>query len=558
MSSLQTLIDHDAVVRLVDRDPSLFSADVDLRQAIKGRLGWTDLAEKAAARLPQVTTLASAMHAEGLRDVLLLGMGGSSLAPLVMARVMGPVADAPRLHVLDTTAPAECARLLDTLEPATTAIVLASKSGTTIEPLALYAIFRAWMDDALGRVAAGKRCVVITDPGSDLERRRQKDIMRIALLAPPTVGGRFSALSLFGLTPAALAGLDVRGVIEHALSVESACHSPAEDNPGAQLAAWIADAYAGSRDKLTFVASPRYAPFGLWVEQLVAESTGKGGAGVVPVLEDGGVPPERYGPDRALFVMREPDDARCAGFADAARAAGVPVSEAIMNEPAAIGGEFVRWAFAVGFLGHLLGINPFDEPDVAKAKAATVDVLAGRATVPRGRVDLDGVWPAFAGALADAPDPAGLDEALGSLLGTVRPGDYLAVLAYLAYDDVLIAPLADACRDVSASLSVPVCLEMGPRYLHSTGQLHKGGPESGAFLMITARDQDDVAVPGARYTLAQLFRAQAEGDLVTLAAAGRRILRLDLPSSADVIRTADALGSVSRALRRSATDRSPS
>ncbi|MBS3956820.1 MAG: hypothetical protein KGZ40_04760 [Clostridiales bacterium] len=551
MGSMQTLIDNDAVARLVNRDVSLFSVDVDQRQAIKQRLGWTDLAEKAVARLPQVTTLASAMRAEGVRDVVVLGMGGSSLASLVMASVLGPVPDDSRLHVLDTTSPQECARLLASLNPAETAFVLASKSGTTLEPLSLYAIFRAWMDEALGRVTAGRHFVVITDPGSDLERRRQKDIMRIALLAPPTVGGRFSALSLFGLAPTALAGIDVTAVVEHALATEKACRSRAEDNPGAHLAAWIADAYAAGRDKLTFVASPRYTSFGVWIEQLVAESTGKRGHGVVPVPEDGGVPPEAYGRDRALVVMREADDSKVSNFAEAARVAGVPVMEFVLSEPAAIGGEFVRWTFAVGLLGHLLGVNPFDEPDVAKAKAATVEVLNGKAAVPRARVDLDGVWPTFAGGLASAPDPAGLEEAIVSLLTTARSGDYLAVLAYLPYDEALLAPLRSACREASASLSVPACVEMGPRYLHSTGQLHKGGPDSGVFLMITTRDQTDVAIPGAPYTLSQLFRAQAEGDLVTLSEAKRRILRLDLPSAepSALTRVADAIARGARNVR---------
>ena len=547
MNALETLTTNDAIARLVDRDPTLFSDDVDMRQPIMQRLGWTDLAEKAATRLPQVTNLASAMHGEGVRDVVLLGMGGSSLAALVMVEVMGPAPGAPTLHVLDTTSPLTVSALLDRLDPATTAFVLASKSGSTIEPLSLYAVFREWMDEALGRVEAGKRFVVVTDPGSDLEKRRQKDIMRIALLAPPTVGGRFSALSLFGLAPAALCGLDVGALVSHALDAENACHGPIDDNPGALLAAWMADARTAGRDKLTFVASPRYASFGLWIEQLVAESTGKGGTGIVPVLEDGRVPVSAYGADRMLVVMREPDDARTAAFADDARAAGVPAMEFTISEPAAIGAEFVRWKFAVALLGHLMGVNPFDEPNVAEAKAATNDVLAGQASPPAAQADLEGVWPTMAGSLADAPVPADLDAALEPLVRALAPGDYLAVLAYLPYVESFAAPLHDAAATVSEALRVPVCVELGPRYLHSTGQLHKGGPETGAFLMITTREHANIAIPGAPHTLAELFRSQAEGDLVTLARHGRPMIRLDLPDNESaVVRVADALARVAR------------
>ncbi len=547
MNALETLTANDAVARLVDRDPTLFSADVDMRQPIMQRLGWTDLAEKAASRLPQVRTLASAMHAEGMRDVVLLGMGGSSLAALVMTEVMGPVADAPALHVLDTTSPLTVSTLLERLDPATTAFVLASKSGTTVEPLSLYAIFREWMDAALGRVAAGKRFVVVTDPGSELEKRRQKDIMRIALLAPPTVGGRFSALSLFGLAPAALCGLDVAALVSHAIEAEKTCHRPAEDNPGALLAAWIADALPAGRDKLTFVTSPRYAAFGLWIEQLVGESTGKDGKGIVPVLEDGRVPVSAYGPDRMLVVMREPDDSDRASFAEHAREAEVPTMEFVIDEPAAIGAEFVRWEFAVGLLGHLMGVNPFDEPNVAEAKSATNDVLSGAISAPPAQTDLDTIWTTMAGALADSPAPADIDAALAPLVRSLAPGDYLAVLAYLPYVEPFAAPLYDAAAEVSSAKRVPVCIELGPRYLHSTGQLHKGGPETGAFIMITTREHANVAIPGAPYTLAQLFRAQAEGDLVTLARHGRRVLRLDLPDDpAAVTRVAQSLARVAR------------
>jgi glucose-6-phosphate isomerase len=548
MNAMQRLLDADAVTRLVDRDPALFSGDVDERQPVLMRLGWTDLAEKAESRLPLVTNLAAELTREGMTDVVLLGMGGSSLAPLVVSEVLGPVEGAPVLHVLDTTSPSTVNALLSRLEPDTTVFVLASKSGTTIEPLSLYAIFREWMDAALGRVAAGKRFVVVTDPGTPLEARRQQDVMRVALAAPANVGGRFSALSAFGLVPAGLAGLDVAGLVEHARAMERACHQPAEENPAAELAAWIADALDDGRDKLTLVSSAQYRSFGLWVEQLVAESTGKRGTGIVPVLEDGRVPVTAYGPDRALVVVRAEDDARIASHAQDARDAGIPVMEYVLAEPVAIGAEFVRWEFAVALTGFLMGVNPFDEPNVAEAKAATSGVLDGSATVPAAVSDIGGTWVTYAGALGGGAEPTDLASALAPLFAGLVTGSYLAILAYLPDDERLMEPLRKAASAVSTERGVPVCLELGPRYLHSTGQLHKGGPETGSFLILTARSGEDRAVPGASFSLAQLYRAQAEGDLVTLARHGRPVVRLDMPDEepGTLAAVADALNAAAR------------
>lgn len=550
MDAMNRLIEADAVTRLVDRDPTLFSSDVDMRQPILQRLGWTDLAEKAELRLPLVTNLAAEVAREGASDIVLLGMGGSSLAPLVINAVVGPMEGAPRLHVLDTTSPSAVEALMGALAPHTTLFVVSSKSGTTIEPLSLYEIFREWMDAELGHVAAGKRFIAVTDPGTPLEKRRQKDVMRVAVTAPANVGGRFSALSVFGLIPSGLAGLDVARIIEYAHVMERACHGPAEANPGAQLAAWMADALESGRDKLTLVSSERYRSFGLWVEQLVAESTGKQGKGIVPVLEDGTVPVDTYGADRALVVVRDDGDAAEAEHARLARDAGIPVIELVPPEASAIGAEFVRWEFAVALTGYLMGVNPFDEPNVAEAKAATAGVLDGSVTVPAAGADLDNCWVTAAGALADAAEPTDLAGALAPLLATLEVGSYLSILAYLPDDEKLLGPLRKAASAVSAECGVPVCLELGPRYLHSTGQLHKGGPETGSFLLLTTRGRSDHAIPGQPFSLAELFRAQAEGDLVTLADHGRPVLRLDLADE-----TPASVAAVSLALSDAATNR---
>jgi transaldolase/glucose-6-phosphate isomerase len=531
MDSMQRLVENDVIARLSRRDPSLFTDNLEEHQAVLHRMGWIGNSPKAAERVAQYENITRQVVAEGATDVVLLGMGGSSLASLVLSEVFGPAEGHPRLHVLDTTSPVTVIELIGRLNPQTTWFLLSSKSGTTIEPLSLYAIFREWADAALGRPAAGKRFIVITDPGTPLEKLRQKDIMRIALPAPANIGGRFSALTAFGLMPAALLGVDVSELLTRSEAMERSCESPAEENPAAALASWIADAHAAGRDKLAVAASGRFASFALWVEQLIAESTGKHGTGVVPVPEYAMRTPSGFGSDRAVFVLRDADDAAAAKWAKAIRREGQPVFEIELGDPLDLGAEFVRWEYATAMLGYLLGINPFDEPDVAAAKAATLDVING-AELPHATADVEGVWVTYAGALA-APDaaPQDLAQALAPAIASLRESDYLALLVYLPYNETILESLRLAVVAAAGSLGRAVCLELGPRYLHSTGQLHKGGPDNGVFIMASARDREDLPVPRQHFSLAHLHRAQAEGDLLTLSSRGRRVMRLDLPDS---------------------------
>lgn len=530
MDALSRLQEADAVKRLADRDASLYTDSIDERIPIVQRMGWNDLAQKAPGRFVLLRNLANAIVEEGGTDIVLLGMGGSSLAPLVLERTLGSAPGMPRLHVLDTTSPASVKKLVDTLDPAGTFVMVSSKSGTTVEPLSLYAIFRTWLEQSLPRTEAGRHCFVITDPGTPLEKLRQRDVMRLTLNAPATVGGRFSALSMFGLAPAALIGIDLDTLIERATSMEVACRQPAAENPGALLASWITDSYEGGHDKLTIVTSPELASFGLWAEQLVAESLGKQGKGVVPVIDNEPTTPTGYGEDRAVVVLRLEQDSRLATWSREVSSRH-PVFELTARDAYDIGAEFVRWEHAVALTGFLLGVNPFDQPNVAEAKAATDAILSGEASVPPASEDFAGSWITFAGGL-EAPAEGVLSraDALKSLFRSAAPGDYIAVLAYLPECGSLLCPLDRAGKNVADSTGLAVCVEQGPRYLHSTGQLHKGGPDKGVFLLITARDRTDIEIPGSKFNLAALNRAQAEGDLVTLAAYGRRVLRIDLPS----------------------------
>jgi len=547
MNALQRLVDARAMERLNARDATLFADGSGNMGEVADRLGWLGLTDRADVLTPPLAELATRLTKEGVTDVVLLGMGGSSLAPLVLARVFGQPSGMPLLRVLDTTSPTQVTAALGELDAEHTVVIVASKSGTTIEPLSLYAVFRTWMDDAIGRERAGRRFYAITDPGTELETLAQRDGFAQVWSASADVGGRFSALSVFGLVPAALAGVDLDGLLVQARRMEAACRTVAEDtNPAAQLAAFIVDACEAGRDKLTFVASQSLAPFGLWVEQLIAESTGKDGKGVIPVLEYAPVPPNSYGDDRAVVVLRERGDEDLLAWASTLPE-GTPLLECHADSPAALGAEFVRWEYATALVGHLLGIAPFNQPNVAEAKAATNAILDGSATeAPHAQAAVGDAMLTYAGALAGiapvtAPDT--LSDALAPVLDALLPRDYLALLAYLPEDDGVIDGLASALSTIAAGTGNACVLQLGPRYLHSTGQLHKGGPDEGVFIVLTTRDAADVVIPGTSFTLRELNRAQAEGDLATLAAHGRRVVRVDLTNeSAEELATfSDAL-----------------
>ncbi|HSK47255.1 MAG TPA: hypothetical protein VLA05_04520 [Coriobacteriia bacterium] len=528
MAARDRLVDADAVARLHRRDVTLFSQDPKVQETVADRLGWTELSKVGREVLPRIQALAEQAAKEGVTDVALLGMGGSSLASLVISRVLG--GRGATMHVLDTTSPITVRHALETLDPAKTLYLVASKSGGTIEPNTLYSIFREKADAKLGRAAAGKRFIAITDPGTSLEALAVDQGFRAVVQAPGSVGGRFSALTTFGLLPAALVGADVAVMLDRAATAERACASSPEENPAVELAAFIADSRDEGADKLTVVAPEQLRTFGLWVEQLVAESLGKHGMGVVPVVELADTP-RGYGPDRAIVVVRMTGDTRLAEWAQSQRGRH-PVYEIVFDDAYDIAEEFVRWEYAVALTGFLLGINPFDEPNVAEAKAATAGVMDGSVSAPAPQGAADSVMVTFAGGLEAPGHPERTPAtAIGHAVAALEEGDYLVLLAYLPDDEALLAPLTVVVPSVAAETGAAVCLEVGPRYLHSTGQLHKGGPNNGVFILITTQDRTDMPVPGQEWGLGNLYRAQAEGDLVTLASHDRRVLRLDLPDA---------------------------
>ena len=504
---------------LFAHNPAAWSPDPGVQKKIANRLGWLTSPRLMADSIPRLEQFASRIKADGFTDVVLLGMGGSSLAPEVLRAIVGIAPGFPRLHMLDSTDPS-AVRAAAT-PPERTLYLLASKSGTTIEPNVLAAHFKQRLIDA-GAAAWSAHFVAITDEGTDLDRRARNEKFRDVFVNPSDIGGRYSALSFFGMAPSALMGQDIRAIISKGLEVLSA------PGPAVELGLAIGAAAVAGRDKMTLVVPEKLEPFGLWVEQLIAESTGKNGVGIVPIAGEAAGPASVYGQDR--FFVRlgaAPADLAAAAVADA------PHADIEFAEVTSLGAEFVRWEIATAVAGAILGINPFDEPNVQQAKDATKTLLAaykrdGRLpSAPADRTLAGGTTLAASAAARKGSSAADAS----SFLKLLHSGDYFAVLAYLGPDAKLDRELRELRQAIRDRARVATMLGYGPRYLHSTGQLHKGGPNSGVFLLITAGSQQDLAIPGEPFSFETLEHAQALGDFQSLDAAGRRALHAHLPSA---------------------------
>lgn len=508
------------------RQLGVWPGDESTRQAIANRLGWLAALDAVEPQLPRLGTFGEAVRLEAFTDVVLLGMGGSSLAPEVLRTVFGVAAGYPRFHVLDSVDPDAVRAAM--AQAGTSLFVVASKSGTTIEPNAMAAEARRRVE-AAGHAAWGTRFVAITDEHTDLHRRAVADNFREVFINPADIGGRYSALSLFGLVPAALMGIDIASLCATARQMESACRStPAAENPGLALGAMMASGAQSGRDKLTLRLPPALGAFGLWVEQLVAESTGKQGKGVVPISSDPAAPVPA---DRTVVVVTLGTTASAAGEPERGGAAGAPVVQLQMDDASGLGGEFLRWEVATAAAGVLMAINPFDEPNVQQAKDATRRLLAGYER--DGRLPIGEAHASTDGARSTLSDAA-LQDLAGdppdAFLRVLRPADYLGVLAFLPPNEPRTAEiLRGFCDQIAIDTGCATMLGYGPRYLHSTGQLHKGGANNGVFLVLTAPPAEDLAIPGERFSFGVLEMAQAVGDFQSLDRAGRRALHLDLP-----------------------------
>jgi glucose-6-phosphate isomerase len=515
-----------AVGGLWRRDASVWSNDPAVRQQIANRLGWLSVPSHMSASIERLHEFADRVRRDGFNDVVLLGMGGSSLAPEVLRAVLGVAAGWPRFHMLDSTDPAAVAAAAT--PPGKTLYLLASKSGTTIEPNSLAAHFRQRLE-AAGISKWADHFAAITDEGTELSARARAERFRDVFINPSDIGGRYSAMSFFGLVPAALMGQDISSLIAwaEAMIVASAPDGAAVANPAAGLGLAMASAASAGRDKLTLVSPPLLEPFGLWIEQLVAESTGKQGVGIIPIA--GETPGARavYGADR-LFVRMS-----LQGFPSPEGDTGdAPIADIDLQEPAALGAEFVRWEIATAIAGALLRINPFDEPNVQQAKDATRSLLEQYKSTGRlPEKPADAETPDGVTMRLSASAKRGLAGRLPeAFLRLVTKGDYVAILAYLGPDAGAAEAMHRFRMNVRDRTRAATMFGYGPRYLHSTGQLHKGGPDSGLFVMVTARPASDVPIPGEAFSFGTLELAQALGDFASLDAAGRRVLHVHLPA----------------------------
>ncbi len=499
--------------RLGERDPTLWSDDPAHQAVARNRLGWLDSPARMKSELGGLRSFASEVAGEGFTHAILLGMGGSSLAPEVLRLTFGVAPGGLELAVLDDTSPAAVRAMTETHDPARTLFLVSSKSGGTIEVSSFERHFFEWVRSARGD-DAGRSFVAITDPDTVLASLAVERGYRRTFTNAADIGGRFSALSYFGLVPGALIGMDLAGLLEAALREAEASRAPRA--PGIVLGAALGELAIGGRDKVTLVLSEPIAALGSWVEQLLAESTGKQGRGLVPVTGEPLAAPEVYGSDR-VFVAISVAGAAPGTRLDALEAAGHPVLRWTIASREDLGAEFFRWEVATAAAGAVLGVDPFDEPNVAEAKKATQSALA------RAQAEGSVPWPE-PGAEREARD---LEAVAARLLELAKPGDFVAALAFFHRTPERrrrLEELAVALRDATR---LAVTAGYGPRYLHSTGQLHKGGPD-GVFLLLTADERPDAEIPGSPYGFAVLHEAQAAGDCRTLTERGRRVLRAHL------------------------------
>jgi transaldolase / glucose-6-phosphate isomerase len=504
-------------------------------------LGWLNIVDEQQKTNRRFANFAAEVNDAGFSHVLLLGMGGSSLCPEVLAKSFGRIDGFPQLHVLDSTDPAQVKAAENKIDIGNTLFFVSSKSGTTLEPNIFKQYFFNRAQEVVGEENAGKHFIAITDPGSKLRQEAESDQFRKIFLGDPSIGGRYSALSDFGMAPAAAMGIDVPAFLDRTGEMVQACSAAVsvKNNPGAILGAVLGTAHNLGRDKLTIVSSPGIHDLGAWLEQLVAESTGKNGNGLIPVDREALAPTDMYGDDRVFVYLRlesEPDSRQDAGLAELEKA-GYPVIVISLADVYDLGKEFFRWEFATAVAGAIIGINPFEQPDVEASKIETrklTDEYERTGALPPETPFYEGDGLKLfaddrnAAELKNATTEGSLSGYLKAHLDRLTTNDYFATLAYVEMNEEheqLLQTPRHAIRDAK---HVATCLGFGPRFLHSTGQAYKGGPDTGVFLQITCDDAHDLTVPNQKYTFGVVKAAQARGDFEVLAERGRRALRVHL------------------------------
>jgi transaldolase / glucose-6-phosphate isomerase len=522
--------------RLWDRNASLWTGTDE-----SNWLGWLDVVEEESAQQEQLQKFAKEVQRRGFEHILLLGMGGSSLCPEVLRMTFGHIPHFPVLHVLDSTDPAQVKAFEHQIDIAKTLFIVSSKSGSTLEPNIFKQYFFERTKQTLGGHEAGGHFIAITDPGSKMQQVAEGDKFLHVFFGRPSIGGRYSALSNFGMIPAAGIGLDTKKFLSRAVEMVHACGPSAavQENPGAALGIILGTAANAGRDKVTIITSPGISDLGAWLEQLLAESTGKIGKGIIPVDREGLGPPDVYGNDRVFVYLRLENDPHGDEEAkvDALEKTGQPVVRITMPDIYDLGAEFFRWEIATAVAGAIIGINAFNQPDVEASKLATRSLTSEYEKTG----SLPSEKPFFEDSgiklFSDEKNTAELaklatDKSLGGYLrahlSRIKAGDYFAVLAYIQMNAEHEQALQEMRHDVRDSKRVATCLGFGPRFLHSTGQAYKGGPNTGVFLQITCDDSVQLPVPGQKFTFGIVKAAQARGDFQVLAERGRRALRVHL------------------------------
>jgi transaldolase / glucose-6-phosphate isomerase len=523
----------DSTARLWKKDPTLWTNCGEEKW-----LGWLDIVDEELASLSRFKALAAEVREDAFTHILLLGMGGSSLCPEVFSKTFGQQPNAPKLLVLDSTDPFQIKSFRDQIDPAHTLFCVSSKSGTTLEPN----IYMQYFYDETKKVVgdnAGKHFIAVTDPGSKLEKTANELSFRHVYHGLPSIGGRYSALSDFGLVPHSAAGLDTEKLLKRAKQMVDACKKPAPENPGVHLGLILGTAAVKfKRDKVTLICSKSIHDLGAWLEQLLAESTGKVGKGLIPVDREPLVDASLYGSDRIFAYVKyaKDDDAQLENAVTAIEKSGQPVIRLKLDDLYDLGQAFFQWEIATAVAGSVLGINAFDQPDVEASKIVTRDLTnefekTGSLPAEEPMLNQDGIKVFTDKANAEALQKNGaqsLGDMMRAHLDRITEGDYFAVLAYIPMFPEHEAKLQEVRRQVIEAKKVATVLGFGPRFLHSTGQAYKGGPNSGVFVQITCDEPQDLQVPGQKYTFGIVKAAQARGDFQVLAHRHRRAVRIHL------------------------------
>ncbi len=508
------------IARLWQRDTSLFapaSAPAAVHSAIANRLGWLDTPATMPPRLPEIREVLAGARADGLTNMVLLGMGGSSLCADVLRQSVPFTRDAGNLTMLDSTDERTVLQVANARDARKTLFLVASKSGSTVEVDSLERFFRAWVERGVGQ-NAGRHFVAVTDPGTPLATHAAAAGYRHAFINPADIGGRYSALSLFGLVPAGWLGLDLDEMITSAAAMADLCRQEPATNPACALGQFIGEQARAGRDKLTILPT---VPFGMWIEQLVAESTGKDGKGALPVVDEPVGSITDYRNDRAFVAMITERGNQTSLVADQLERAGRPVFR-IDASSSSLAAEFFRWEFATAVAGHVIGVNPFDEPNVSDAKARTKAMLTHYLE--------HGAWPDQPGV---GRTPGVEARRISARADSPTGPGYVALLDYLPTDRSRMGMVERTRLRIRRETSAATTYGVGPRYLHSTGQYHKGGPNSGHFILMSSVDETATEIPGAGYTFSVLKHAQALGDVEALSAAGREVLHIHLTETSD-------------------------